>query len=129
MDDRREFAARAHLGTPALKRRGFLSMATEAKTLPVLYYHDRWSAYECLGCGEMLEVPSLAFLKIEGKVQRVPVRNNPENLMLWRELHEIDHGQCRDFKDEKKAVQHREYRGLELVKGRKWRLSSKSSKP
>lgn len=75
-----------------------------------LYFHPRYDAYECLGCGEMLEVPKFARLKIDNKIQRVAIKGDPLNLLLWREMQEIDHGECAQFQDVEKAKDHREHR-------------------
>lgn len=86
-------------------------MATLATTTPpALYYYPQWKAYECLGCGQVIEIPRMATLMVDGKMQRVTVLNNPENLLVWKELHEIDHEKCGAFKDESKAKDAREHR-------------------
>ena len=72
-----------------------------------LYYHDRLGAYECLGCGEMIEIPAFATLKMG--CRREPVQSNPENLLIWTELIEMDHAPCIQFKDSDMAAQAREH--------------------
>lgn len=73
-----------------------------------LYLHEREDFYECMGCHELLEVPFLAVLK-NGQ-QRVAIKRNPENRLLWIELMSIEHGQCGKFKDEQKAQDQRTFR-------------------
>ena len=75
-----------------------------------LYFHERLGAYECLGCGEFLEVPKFAVLKVDNKIQRVPIRGDALNLILWREMNEIDHEKCAEFQDEAKALDYRQHR-------------------
>lgn len=75
-----------------------------------LYHHSEFDAYECMGCGEMLEVPSHATLKVDGVMRKVRVRGQPENMVLWREMHDLDHRDCAKFKDAEKATAHREFR-------------------
>lgn len=81
-------------------------------TSEILYHHERLNAYECLGCHEMLEVPATAVLRNGQRPERV--RDNPENLLRWVELHAKDHKDCAKFKDADKAEQHRAYRGGSL---------------
>jgi hypothetical protein len=70
------------------------------------YYHERYEAYECLGCGEFIEIPGTAVLK--GGHGREPIKGNPENLLLWCELMvETDHAACGRFKDARMAEQAR----------------------
>lgn len=88
-----------------------LPMATLlATTPPPLYYYPQWKAYECLACRQVIEIPRYATLMVDGKMQRVKVLDNPEHLLIWRELHEIDHERCGSFKDEAKAKDAREHR-------------------
>ena len=75
-----------------------------------LYHHRELGAFECLGCRELIEIVSFAWLKIGGLKQRVRVKGNPENMQLFRELHEMDHKQCHLFKDADKAKAAREFR-------------------
>lgn len=67
----------------------------------VLYFHERYDCYECMGCGEFIETPGMAVLH-QGR-PREPVKNNPENRMLWLELHMIDHQKCANYQDVEKA--------------------------
>jgi hypothetical protein len=73
-----------------------------------LYHHERWGAYECLGCNELIEIPALAVLA----AGRLPVRikTNPENLLIWVEMIELDHAKCSSFKDAKMARDARTFR-------------------
>ncbi len=73
-----------------------------------LYLHERYDAYECLGCGEMIEIPRYAVIK--AGLQPVEIKGNPENLLCWRELVEIDHAPCIHFTDATMAQQAREHR-------------------
>lgn len=82
----------------------------------VLYHHERFDYYECLGCHEEIEVPYLAVLK-QGKPKE-PIKSNPENRMAWLELRSIEHASCGLYKDEEKSRQHREY-GLAKTVNRK----------
>lgn len=84
---------------------------------PALYRHERLDAYECLGCGEMLEVPAFAVLK--GGAARVRVKNDPENQLMWVQLMELDHEPCGSFKDVVQAESHRKFRHPLLVMKRK----------
>lgn len=77
---------------------------------PRLYCHEGIGAYECLGCSELIEVPKFGWLNIGGVRQHVRIVGQPENLMLWVELHELDHAKCHEFKDADKALQAREHR-------------------
>lgn len=86
---------------------------------PVLYHHAREDVYECMGCGSLIEVPR------QGVLQRgqaaVPIANNPENRMMWLELHTLDHEKCEKYKDFEKAEQARTLRRhpLLLLRGSK----------
>ena len=73
-----------------------------------LYHHERYGAYECMGCREMIEIPSFAVVK-QGHPP-VRIKMDPLNLLLWRELQELDHAKCSQFKDERMAKQAREHR-------------------
>lgn len=76
---------------------------------PSLYLWDRYDAYECMGCHEMIETPRFAVIK--GGRERVPIRTNPENRLIWLELMELDHAKCGAFQfDAAKAKAAREYR-------------------
>ena len=74
-----------------------------------MFFREQWNAYECLSCGEMIEVPRTAQLKVDGMVQRVDVHGNPENRILWLELHEIGHAACAKFHDDEKLAAHRQF--------------------
>jgi hypothetical protein len=95
-----------------------IKMATNAQPLiaaippPELYYYHQHKCYECLGCHELIEVPRYATLMVDGKMQRVAVMNNAENLLIWRELHELDHEKCGAFGDAAKAKDAREHRSV-----------------
>lgn len=73
-----------------------------------MYHHAGFGCLECMGCRELIEVPHEAVLK-NGQPP-VPIKSNPENLMLWRELMELDHEKCSSFKDARMAQQARQYR-------------------
>jgi hypothetical protein len=77
---------------------------------PALYHWEDMDAYQCMGCLELIEVPKYAVLKVSGVLDRVPVKNQPENRMLWLELYELDHAKCHEFKDVEKAQLAREHR-------------------
>lgn len=70
------------------------------------YHHEAMDAYECLGCGDMLEVPRTAVLRMGQRPEAV--RANPENRQIWLEMHELVHGKCHKFSDLEKARQYRE---------------------
>jgi hypothetical protein len=72
------------------------STAKMAENSP-LYLHCRWDAFECLGCGAMIEIPTVAILKAGGRPVRV--RGNPENLLCWREAIAVEHVSCESFID------------------------------
>ena len=72
-----------------------------------LYHHEQLGAYQCLGCGEFIEIPGYAVLT-KG-TRREPIRNSPENLMIWIELIEMDHAPCVAFKGAEMAAQAREH--------------------
>ena len=73
-----------------------------------LYHHAQWGAYECMGCGELIEIPALAVLA-SGQMP-VRIKSNPENLFIWVELMELDHQPCLAFSDLKMAQDARLYR-------------------
>ena len=73
-----------------------------------LYLHRCYDAYECLGCGAMIEIPCVAVLKQGSRPVRV--KGNPENLLCWQELMELDHMPCIKFTDSAMAEQARMYR-------------------
>jgi hypothetical protein len=71
----------------------------------LFYHHEAFDCYECLDCGEFEEVPVLAPLRVNG--DKVPIKCNPENRLLWIELMEKKHARCKDFQDTAKAAQAR----------------------
>ncbi|MGA2890330.1 MAG: hypothetical protein ABSE51_19980 [Terracidiphilus sp.] len=73
-----------------------------------LYFHARYGAYECMGCYELIEIPYKATL-VDGK-ERVRIKDNPENLVIWQEMMELDHQPCMAFSDVKMAQDAREHR-------------------
>ena len=79
-----------------------------------LYYHDRLGAYECLGCGEMIEIPYRAVL--EAGREAVDVKRHPENRLLWLELMALDHRHCHEYHDVRRA---REARARAIRKPRR----------
>lgn len=76
---------------------------------PELYHHARYNAYECLGCREVIEQPRWATLPVDGKMARVRL-DSPEMVLIWKELHELDHEKCGAFGDASKAKDQREHR-------------------
>lgn len=72
-------------------------------------WHERFNAFECLGCLEFEEVRSAA-------------RRTPERLAVMRELLVADHTECWEFDDAKMARDARKYRSekkrRELLKTR-----------
>lgn len=87
--------------------RSTTSTAETAEQSP-LYHHARYDAYECLGCQEMIEIPRRAVL--EAGRQAEAVKGNPENMLRWVELMELDHKPCTQFSDSRMAEQAREHR-------------------
>lgn len=83
---------------------------------PELYHYVEPDVYECLGCGQFLETPYRAILNAGRKA--VPVKEHPENRLLWLELMEIDHAACGRFEDAKKAEEARLYRRVIWVRPR-----------
>lgn len=73
-----------------------------------LYYHERYQALECRGCLEIIEIPKFAVIRAGG--MREPVREHGENLLLWRELQEIEHAKCSSFGSVLEAQQARKFR-------------------
>jgi hypothetical protein len=80
------------------------------ETPPALYFRPELSAYECLGCGEQIEVRKFAELMVDGTMQRVRVLGHPEHTLIWLELHQLDHAKCASFKDAARAKDYREHR-------------------
>ena len=96
----------ATAGPTALHENTEHSMASQALEIPVLYHHERWDAYECMGCHDLMETPRTAVLK-NGQ-ERVPVKANPENRMLWLELMTANHEKCMAYSgDAEKQEQHK----------------------
>lgn len=77
---------------------------------PDLYYHVRSNYFECLSCHEEIEVPRMAHLKIGGEKAFVRIAGQPENLLLWLEMHTLDHALCHLYKDAEQAKAAREFR-------------------
>jgi len=73
-----------------------------------LYHHERLGAFECLGCFEMIEIPGFAVVAQGQPPFRI--KGDPLNLLLWRELIELDHRPCVQFKDSRMAEQARTHR-------------------
>ncbi len=76
--------------------------------MSALYHWPEYSAYECLGCGELIEIPVMGILRQDH--QPVAIRHNPENFLIWREMVEKDHEPCGVFKDVRMAQQARQFR-------------------
>lgn len=74
----------------------------------VLYHHERLGAFECMGCFEMIEIPGYAIVR--AGAQPVPIKGDPLNLLLWKEIIEISHRPCIQFADARMAEQARQYR-------------------
>ena len=72
-----------------------------------LYHHEELDYYECLGCFDLIEVPRCAV--VQGGKERVPVKGNSLNRLLWLELKTIEHEKCHRYQDASKAAQHREF--------------------
>jgi hypothetical protein len=72
-------------------------------------WHDRYNAFECLGCGEFEEIR-----KRDGRT--------PAKLLETKELLILDHTECWEFDDPKMALDARKYRSKkkqrELLKSR-----------
>jgi len=83
------------------------STAENAVASP-LYHHEQLGAYECMGCREFIEIP--AFAVVAQGHPPVRIKGDPLNLLLWRELMELDHAKCSQFKDERMMKQAREHR-------------------
>lgn len=75
-----------------------------------LYHHATMDTFECMGCHEMIEVPRVARLGNGHERRAVRIAGQPENLLIWLEMHELDHAQCHLYEDADKARQAREYR-------------------
>lgn len=73
-----------------------------------LYRHEQYGCLECMGCRELIEIPFEAVLK--GGHGPVPIKANPENLLIWIELQELDHEKCSSFQDARQAALCREFR-------------------
>jgi len=66
-------------------------------TVSGLYHHEQLQAYECGGCLEMIEIPR-------------SVMGDPETLLSFREMLELDHKDCASYGDVKSAQLARKYR-------------------
>lgn len=73
-----------------------------------LYHHRGIDVYECLGCGQMIEVPGMGVMRAGQMPENVA--RNPENRMIWLELQELDHAACGRFRDVKMAEDARRFR-------------------
>jgi hypothetical protein len=73
-----------------------------------LYHHEQLGAFECTGCFEMIEIPGFAVVR-QGHA-KVRIKGDTLNLLLWRELIELDHRPCIQFKDSRMAEQARTHR-------------------
>jgi hypothetical protein len=62
-----------------------------------IVWHDRYNAFECLGCTEFTEI-------------RDRHKRTPERLALTRELLIVDHTECWEFNDPKMALDARKHR-------------------
>lgn len=85
---------------------GVVLRVPAAEKPPELVYHAHLECYECLGCGEMEEVPYRVVL--DAGHEPVDVKRHPENRLLWLELVTLDHARCHLYKDERKAREARE---------------------
>ena len=90
-----------------------LAVIPQPERIPKLYYHRQLEALQCLHCEEYIEIPNRAILTVDGIMQLVKVREDPENLVLFRELHTLDHERCHTFKDLARAKDYREHRKAE----------------
>ena len=82
--------------------------------VPDLYEHPSLECVECLGCGEMIEIPYRAVL--EAGREAVDVKRHPENRLLWLELMALDHRHCHEYHDVRRA---REARARAIRKPRR----------
>jgi hypothetical protein len=57
-----------------------------------LAYSELWSAYWCLGCGELVQVPTWDVLRMGETAVRI--KGHPQHQLLWREARERDHERC-----------------------------------
>lgn len=73
-----------------------------------LYRFPHLPAVECLGCLEVIEIPKWGVVRAGGA--REPIRDHPENLMLWLELQGLDHSKCASFATVEEAKQARQFR-------------------
>lgn len=63
----------------------------------------------------MIEVPKRAYLKQgAAKPERL---DNPENLMIWLEMHQLDHAECSSYLDAKLARNARLFRKEKARRG------------
>lgn len=75
-----------------------------------LYHHAELNAFECIGCREMIEVPRLAVVGTGHKRRVERIAGQPENLLLWLEVHELDHSKCHLYGDAESARNARQFR-------------------
>ena len=73
----------------------------------LLYHHERLGAFECLGAAGR---NSTAAAAMPSRQPPVRIKGDPLNLLLWRELIELDHRPCVQFKDSRMAEQARTHR-------------------
>lgn len=62
-----------------------------------MVWHDRFNAFQCLGCGEFEHIGN-------------PKKRSPEALATRRQLEVIDHAECWKYDDPKMAADARRYR-------------------
>ncbi len=62
-----------------------------------IVWHEKWHAFECLGCGEFEEIHSAA-------------RRTPEGLASLKQLLVIEHTECWEFDDPRQAADARKHR-------------------
>ena len=63
-----------------------------------IVWHDRAHAFECLGCGEIVEM------------RRRAEYENPEHVATMRELLVVDHTECWEYADPRMARLQRRFR-------------------
>ena len=90
-----------------------MAQAVQEPVQSAFYHHADLDCYECLGCTTRIEVPHWAV--IQGSKERVRIKTDPLNRLLWLELREIEHEKCASYKDVEKAKQHIEF-GLKQIR-------------
>jgi hypothetical protein len=85
-----------------------LSLVSTSEMVRELYHYLEADVYECLGCYALIEVPYKAVLN--AGQDRVTVKRDPENRLVWLELIRLDHAACGQFRDAKMAEEARRYR-------------------